>query len=62
MARKFRNILVTGSCGLVGSEVVQYYASKAARIIGVDNNSRQRYFGEAGSILDIREEDRKSVV
>lgn len=55
MKRKLSNILVTGSCGLVGSEVVQYYVSRAIRIIGVDNNSRQRYFGDAGSILDIRE-------
>lgn len=43
-------ILVTGSGGLVGSEVVRYFAPSAQEIVGVDNNSRGRWFGEHGSV------------
>ncbi len=41
-------ILVTGSSGLVGSEVVEYFDSRASRIIGVDNNMRAEFFGPNG--------------
>ena len=33
-------VLITGSCGLVGSESVEFFISKGFDVIGVDNNSR----------------------
>jgi CDP-paratose 2-epimerase len=41
-------ILVTGSCGLVGSEVVRYFDSLGWRVVGIDNNMRRDFFGEDG--------------
>ncbi len=41
-------ILVTGSSGLIGSEVVEYFDAKASKIIGVDNNMRADFFGPKG--------------
>lgn len=41
-------ILVTGSGGLIGSEVVSYFAPKAETILGVDNNMRRDFFGPQG--------------
>lgn len=43
-------MLVTGSGGLVGSTVTQYFLNKGWRVIGVDNNSRKEFFGEEGSV------------
>lgn len=42
-------LLVTGSSGLVGSEVVSYFASRGHTVFGVDNNEREVFFGAAGS-------------
>ncbi|MEM6898331.1 MAG: NAD-dependent epimerase/dehydratase family protein [Pseudomonadota bacterium] len=41
--------LVTGSSGLIGSEVVSFFASNGYEVHGVDNNLRQQFFGEQGS-------------
>ena len=41
-------ILVTGSNGLIGSEVVAYFAERGWRVHGVDNNMRASFFGPAG--------------
>ena len=43
-------VLITGSCGLVGSESVKFFASKGFDIIGIDNNSRAEFFGKDGDI------------
>ena len=43
-------VLITGSCGLVGSESVKFFASKGFDVIGIDNNSRQSFFGKDGDI------------
>ncbi len=42
------NILVTGSSGLIGSEVVEYFDRRVSKIIGVDNNMRADFFGPKG--------------
>ncbi len=42
-------VLITGSCGLIGSEAVFYYANKAQRIFGIDNNMRAEFFGPDGN-------------
>jgi CDP-paratose 2-epimerase len=41
-------ILVTGSSGLIGSEVCVYFAQKGHQIIGLDNNQRAVFFGPQG--------------
>jgi CDP-paratose 2-epimerase len=43
-------VLITGSCGLVGSESAKFFTSKGFDVIGVDNNSRLKFFGKDGDI------------
>jgi CDP-paratose 2-epimerase len=43
-----RRMLVTGSSGLIGSEVCAYFCSNGWRVHGVDNNSRAAFFGPTG--------------
>ena len=43
-----RTVLITGSNGLIGSAAVSFFAKKAQRIIGIDNNMRKHFFGENG--------------
>jgi len=42
------SILVTGSSGLIGSEVVSHFAETGASVHGVDNNMRASFFGPQG--------------
>jgi CDP-paratose 2-epimerase len=46
--------LITGSCGLIGSESVRYFAGKGFKIIGIDNDMRSHYFGESASTAPMR--------
>lgn len=43
-----KKLLVTGSSGLIGSEVCIHFASEGWEIHGVDNNQRAVFFGESG--------------
>ncbi len=43
-----KRLLVTGSSGLIGSEVCVYFAGLGWRVHGVDNNSRAAFFGPQG--------------
>lgn len=43
--------IITGSCGLVGSEAVSFFCEKGFEVVGIDNNMRKAFFGEDGSIL-----------
>tara|TARA_B110000438_G_scaffold296608_1_gene341568 strand:+ start:568 stop:1617 length:1050 start_codon:yes stop_codon:yes gene_type:complete len=43
--------LITGSCGLVGSESVDFFAKKGFDIVGIDNNLRELFFGKDGSTI-----------
>lgn len=53
-----KKILITGSTGLVGSEAVDFFRKEGWAVIGVDNNSRHKFFGtpskETGVKVDIR--------
>lgn len=42
------SLLVTGSCGLIGSEVATYFAKLGWSVTGVDNNLRAVFFGPQG--------------
>lgn len=44
-----KKLLVTGSSGLIGSEVVAYFATIGWEVHGVDNNTRETFFGSDGS-------------
>lgn len=41
--------IITGSSGLIGSESVSFFADKFDKIIGIDNNMRERFFGADAS-------------
>ena len=43
-----RLAFVTGSCGLIGSEVCRYFARQGFDIAGLDNNQRAVFFGPEG--------------
>ncbi|WP_036479487.1 NAD-dependent epimerase/dehydratase family protein [Myxosarcina sp. GI1] len=43
-----KKLLVTGSSGLIGSEVCIYFASQGWAIHGIDNNQRAVFFGSQG--------------
>ena len=43
-----KKLLVTGSSGLIGSEVCVYFAERGWEIHGVDNNQRAIFFGPQG--------------
>ena len=43
-----KSILVTGSSGLIGSEVVCFFAAGGWRVHGIDNNMRASFFGPTG--------------
>ena len=44
-------ILVTGSAGLIGSEVTEFFLSQGNQVYGLDNNLRESFFGPSGSTL-----------
>ena len=46
---KQASILVTGSSGLIGGEVVKFFCEKGFNVIGIDNNMREVFFGIQGS-------------
>ena len=43
-------IVITGCGGLIGRESTEFFLEKGFRVIGVDNNMRQYFFGEDGSV------------
>jgi len=43
-----KRLLVTGSSGLIGSEVVERFCSEGWDVHGVDNNMRAEFFGSQG--------------
>lgn len=45
-----KTLLITGHCGLIGSEVAVFFHRLGFRIHGVDNNQRAVFFGPQGDI------------
>jgi CDP-paratose 2-epimerase len=43
-----KKIIVTGSSGLIGSEVVENYCQQGWDVYGIDNNMRADFFGASG--------------
>ena len=54
-------VLITGSCGLVGSESSIYFSKKGFQIVGIDNNSRKFFFGKDGDISWVRKKLKKNI-
>lgn len=48
MSSTSKRLLVTGSSGLIGSEVCLFFSRMGFTLHGVDNNQRAVFFGEAG--------------
>ncbi|GEM_PF-5630880 len=60
MANTFsRTALVTGSSGLIGSEVVDYFCRLGWSVHGMDNNMRADFFGPGG---DTRWNQRRLII
>ena len=53
--------LITGSCGLVGSESSIFFSKKGFKILGVDNNTRKFFFGNDGDISWVRKKLKKNL-
>lgn len=41
--------IVTGSAGLIGAESCRFFSKQGMKIVGIDNNMRQYFFGEGAS-------------
>lgn len=48
MSNITKTLLVTGSNGLIGSEVAAYFCQEGWDVVGVDNNMRADFFGPKG--------------
>ncbi len=53
--------LITGSCGLVGSEASIFFSKKKFKIFGIDNNTRKFFFGKDGDIGWIKKNLKKNI-
>jgi CDP-paratose 2-epimerase len=47
-------VIVTGSCGLIGSETARFFHEKGLEVVGVDNDMRSAFFGEGASTTWMR--------
>jgi CDP-paratose 2-epimerase len=54
--RKKRTVLVTGSCGLIGSQVTRAFARRGFTVTGIDSNHRAVFFGPEGDTSWVREQ------
>ena len=54
--------LITGSCGLVGSESALFFSKKGFEIIGIENNARKFFFGKDGDTTWIKSKLKSSLV
>src|SRR5437764_883863 len=51
-----RTIIVTGSTGLIGSESVKRFAREGTRVVGMDNDMREKFFGAEASTKKTRDD------
>ena len=54
-------VIITGAAGLIGSESVKRFAREGFKVIGIDNNLRQWFFGQEASTLGNRQKLIQSV-
>ena len=53
--------LITGSCGLVGSESALFFSKKGFEIVGIENNARRFFFGRDGDTSWIKSKLKSSI-
>ena len=53
--------IITGSAGLIGSESVEFFSQKFDKIVGIDNNMREYFFGKDGSTVWNKERIEKTI-
>jgi len=41
-------VLITGSCGLIGSQAVKFCDKRSEIVVGIDNKMRVKFFGIDG--------------
>lgn len=56
-----KTVLVTGAAGLIGSESVKRFAAEGFKVVGVDNDLRQWFFGKEASTLGNRQKLIKTI-
>ena len=61
MLKRDQTVLVTGSCGLIGSEVSVYFGQLGYPIVGVDDNHRAVFFGAEGDTSSSLERLRRDI-
>ena len=54
-------VLVTGSCGLIGSEVAVFFGRQGFAVVGVDSNHRAVFFGPEGDTSWVLERLRREI-
>lgn len=54
-------LLVSGSCGLIGSEVATFFARQGFQVCGIDNNLRAAFFGPEGDTSWVLERLRREI-
>ena len=42
-------VVITGSCGLIGSEAASHFAGLGCHVVGIDNDMRREFFGAEAS-------------
>ncbi|UCD15232.1 MAG: NAD-dependent epimerase/dehydratase family protein [Candidatus Omnitrophota bacterium] len=47
--------LITGSCGLIGAQSVEFFIERGFTAVGIDNDMRAYFFGQEASIKNNRE-------
>jgi CDP-paratose 2-epimerase len=56
-----KQAIVTGSGGLIGSECVRLLCAEGWRVIGIDNDMRQTFFGPGGTTRPVVKELAKAL-
>ena len=56
-----KNLVVTGSSGLVGSEIVELLSNDFNQVFGIDNNLRKYFFGEQGNVKNREKSLKKKI-
>jgi CDP-paratose 2-epimerase len=51
-----KNVIITGSCGLIGSQSVFFFHDLGFNIIGIDDDSRGKFFGSDASTSKVKDE------
>jgi len=51
MILNMKTCIVTGSCGLVGSEAVRFFVNKGYRVVGIDNDMRNYFFNTTTNLV-----------